>query len=272
MVTTQSAGCFGLVDGPNWVISTIFTGIQRAGKDATEEAIYEWVCTEMYRQCAEWVRVFHLTDAWIALDGKECWRHDVFPSYKSERKQRKRDPRIAALYGRIIYEYLPSQGLPILQHPSCEAEDVIFHSRAFLREKRAAREFYVFSRDRDLLQMEDTRGDTRVVGFRLGGRPPTRTRLVGSDLLWKKILTGDRSDSIPGLRIWHRLSDSLQRRILSDHQFRIFWIEKNGPEVQNHIDNNRRLIDLQCCPTKIQGILRGLCGKVYSDRYGSHSA
>lgn len=251
---TAAMYVYGLVDGPSWIVHAILAAVRKLGIRATEEQLYQWTCDRMFTQCKHWARRLKLCTVWIALDGNDCWRREIYASYKSRRQQRERDPRVAIVYGRILREFLCKQGLPILRHAACEAEDIIFYARTLLRSHRRATGFAVFTRDGDLLQMEDD--DTRVVDF--WGQMTTPDRLVGSDLLWKKILAGDPSDNIPGCRIWRSLQHSVRQSILSDPQYRKFWLEDH-PEVFEQAQRNRQLIDLRCCPSHIVREIEVLC-------------
>jgi len=125
------------------------------------------------------------------------FRHEVFPDYKATREAQPED--LAAQFP-VARELVEASGIPIVQVPGYEADDVI---ASLVAHAPADAEVVIVSTDRDLMQlvsdrvhlldtMRDRRYGPAEVAERFGV-PPSR-------ILDVRALIGDTTDNIPGVK------------------------------------------------------------------------
>jgi len=134
----------------------------------------------------------------IALDPRgKTFRHQVYPAYKGTRDAQ---PEDLSTQLPIFRELLDAWGLPALEVPGFEADDVI---ATVVKQAPASSEILIVSTDKDLMQlvddrvalidtMKDRRYGPAEVEARFGV-PPDR-------VLDLRALVGDSSDNIPGVK------------------------------------------------------------------------
>lgn len=157
----------------------------------------------------------------VLMDSFESWRKSVFPGYKEGRRKRherftdeERDAYQAFSDVQIpdVMRMLAGFGIPVIRIPHMEADDLIaVLASEDLRSVRL--DDVIVSTDRDMLQLvEDLLGNSRVrvwnqVSDGVFYQEPggelclSGTRIAPSPLiyLWRRVVVGDASDSIPGV-------------------------------------------------------------------------
>jgi len=137
----------------------------------------------------------------VAFEGGRTFRHDQFADYKAHRP---RTPDELAVQGPLAREVLEAFGVPLIQHPGYEADDVI--GTLTRRGVEAGYEVLPVTGDLDLLQLVSP--GVRVMVNRKGVSDATlydeaavreRFGLAPGQLPDYKALKGDSSDNIPGI-------------------------------------------------------------------------
>ncbi|MDR0561129.1 MAG: DNA polymerase I [Spirochaetaceae bacterium] len=130
------------------------------------------------------------------------FRHKLYAEYKAKRQKTPED-----LHDQVplIEAFLESLGVPALRSDGYEADDII--AVLVQRCKSEGRECYIFSSDKDLLQLvgdgvyelESIKGAS---GYRLIGPPEVKAKwsVPPDKLLDLLSLMGDSSDNIPGVK------------------------------------------------------------------------
>lgn len=147
-------------------------------------------------------------ETFIALStGTETFRHKAFPNYKASRKEMPKPVHYDAVRDHLMKEW------GAVEFKSIEADDALAIAQE-LGEDRTV----ICSIDKDLLQVPGkhyhiVEGINRIM-------PDQKAYLH----LWKQVMTGDRTDDIPGI---FRLGDAKAHKILStvppDEYFEAAW-------------------------------------------------
>ena len=140
----------------------------------------------------------------VAFDRKEpTFRHQMYPEYKGTRK-----PMPEALHAQVplMKEMLTACGVPILERPGYEADDIL-GTIARQSEERGM-EVTLVSGDRDLLQIASdhiciripkTKGGQTVTENYRAQQVQEKYGVTPQEFIDVKALMGDSSDNIPGV-------------------------------------------------------------------------
>ncbi len=186
-----------VIDG-NSIINRAFYGIRalstRSGQPTN--AIYGAV-NMIWRQ----ISALSPDYAAVAFDVHHpTFRHEIYPAYKAGR--RPTPPELLAQF-EGCKECLRALGLSVLELPGYEADDVQ-GTLARMASEEADTEAFVFSGDRDLLQLIGDRttvllaGNNETVPYRADSFA-AKWGIAVSQYLDLKALMGDSSDNIPGV-------------------------------------------------------------------------
>lgn len=135
-------------------------------------------------------------ETFVALStGTETYRHKMFPKYKASRKEMPKPVHYEAVRNHLIKEW------GAVEFKSIEADDALA-----IAQERGEDRTIICSIDKDLLQVPGkhyhiVEGTTRII-------PDQKGYLH----LWMQVLTGDRTDDIPGI---YRTGDAKAHKILS---------------------------------------------------------
>jgi DNA polymerase-1 len=172
----------------------------------------------------------------------------IFPQYKADRPQKYSDEVKPPF--KIIQEFLRLAGIPQLQLPGYEGDDLI---GAYWRACRGHQRIFIVSGDKDMFQLvEDGTELLRPVAG--GDRPDrwTRTRVI-TDLGYKPehvvsvmSLMGDKIDGIPGLP---RVGPKTAIKMLKAYDWNLGNLIDSLPVPdQDVVLRNAALVDLSCVP------------------------
>ena len=148
------------------------------------------------------VRRFDFQGYLLVMDGRQTWRQQYYPEYKSRRRKKRREHPEQAARREKVLEF---QGIlrmdpvvPTASFPECEADDLL--ALLFLQ----GRVPQVVAVDKDLYQVPRLRD--QMVNHRLekssreGRRPQyARRPTTPHQFCLEQTLFGDRSDSVPRL-------------------------------------------------------------------------
>jgi len=232
-------GPFLLIDGMYLIFSAFYTHRQmRTLKGQPTGAVYGFVTrVESLLQELVPLRVA------VAMDSPgPTFRHQLFPEYK---KQRETPPEDLVAQIPLVKEYLDLRGIPVLERPGFEADDII--AEFCRRRDDSAEDLVLVSADKDLFQLV-TPG-IRIYNPRLKrimdgeairdhfGVPPERI----VDYL---AMVGDTSDNIPGIP---GIGDKSARSLLDrfgDLDGVLQHLDELTPAQQKRFRENRHLLEL----------------------------
>jgi 5'-3' exonuclease len=194
------------------------------------------------------------------------WRLGLFETYKADRKSRSIDPRALELsYTKLIPALTAEFGMSSLRHPRAEADDIV----SIVVKNSVSPKIIVVSGDKDMLQLwgpnvsfRDFRGrnvmmDVAVQYGLLGASATVHPddwvaneayarefRTASRLSLLKKVLLGDASDNIPGVK---RASWSKAIELFRDRS----WVAGIARDSQDLLHRNMTLIDMDFVPADI---------------------
>lgn len=203
-------------------------------------------------------------DIILAVDGYERgWRRGIFPSYKYERRmnRNKSDKNwtlIFQYYQEIIEEMKEFVPWTIIQHPKCEADDIIsVLARKYSKEEKLV---LIVSGDKDFIQLHNEY--TRQYA------PVEKKWVTHENPEWFKkehIIRGDAGDGIPNFYTEDDFFKDKFHSGLKVRQKSIFkkdldeWVKlpadafcsgENNTDL--YYERNKRLIDLEMIPMNYQ--------------------
>lgn len=175
-----------------------------------------------------------------------CWdatesafRKYLYPEYKSNRPLRDADTaKRQAAARNILFELLPTLGMPSITLPDVEADDVI---ACFALRCASKHKIIIASNDRDLQQFP---GSTII---NADGDIIQVTAEHARRVLIEKIVRGDPSDNIKGI---HGLGAKTFEKLYDEHNGNYLKIlgalvEKHGAGIMPIIKLNRQLVNLK---------------------------
>lgn len=194
----------------------------------------------------------------IACDDKSCWRKEVFPYYKANRKT---DREKSSIDWNVLFDALNQikteikENFPyrVIQVKGAEADDVIATLVAEFGEVlNSERKILILSGDKDFIQLQ-TYGNVKQYD-------PVRKREISSDnpVLFREhlILAGDRGDGIPNvLSPDHCLVQGIRQKPLRETKINEILSSDSKvipEEIMRNWQRNRMLIDLSMIPSNIR--------------------
>ena len=180
--------------------------------------------------------------------GASAYRMKIYPDYKGDRKQKYSDEQKPPFD--IIQEFLRLAGIPQLQLPGYEGDDLI---AAYWRACRGHQRIFIVSGDKDMFQLiEDGTELLRPVS---GGDKPdrwTRNRIITEKgykpehVVAVMALMGDKIDCIPGLT---RVGPKTAVKMLREYDWDLGRLIDSLPATdQNVVLRNVALVDLSYVP------------------------
>jgi DNA polymerase I len=192
----------------------------------------------------------------VAFDVREkTFRHQMYSAYKAKRLS---PPEELVAQLPLIKEYLHARGIPALEFPGFEADDII--AGLSKREASAGNQVVIFTADKDLFQL--TAASENISIF----HPKLKEKLYAQgvkehfgvspeQIVDYLSLTGDSSDNIPGVPgIGEKTALKLIEQFNSVDNL-LQHLEEVGEKVKTKIQDNldslhiaRKLIDLANAP------------------------
>ncbi len=173
---------------------------------------------------------------------EEYWRKKMFPEYKAHRL----DSEVKQKIRQVIQHFKTENAHLCLEHPGCEADDVIYALCAFTDFRVT-----IVSSDGDFEQLVNER-------VRVFNPTQCQFRRASNNLafdLFVKCIRGDRSDNIPSvmpmvtrkrLQEAFRAADPIS--VLEKH-------DRLNASLRQEYERNRQLIDLSQLPADLKDIL-----------------
>ena len=178
------------------------------------------------------------------------WRKDVFSAYKDGRTHNSNFNRDAfrEVYASLIPQWIAQNGGCAIGAERAEADDVIGVLHDGLRSTRPTVKMVILTNDNDCIQLVDTH--TTVVNVLFEDVGDRRGYLTPDQYLTCRILSGDRSDNIPGSL--PRCGMRTAVRLVSDAS-----VDRSGVEECKYCyDRNDVLMNLKHTPEAIREKIR----------------
>jgi len=201
-----------LVDGHSLAYRSYYAFAKgRDGGLRTKTGIPTSICFGFLKCLLEVMRTQHPQAMAIAFDlSSPTFRHEVYPEYKADRKQK---PEDFIPDEENLYQLIQGLNLPIFTVPRFEADDIL----GTIAQKAAAAGYRVkiLSGDRDLFQLVNPHREITVLNFSPESLKRSQTGSItefSSEQVKEKMgvypeqivdfkaLCGDKSDNIPGVR------------------------------------------------------------------------
>lgn len=171
--------------------------------------------------------------------GSLDWRREIYPEYKRNRDEGKKDPSYRILKNTFseiekVLSYYPCKQIKV---DRAEADDVIFALAKYLSEQ--GEEVLIISTDGDLAQILDYGDNISIYN-------PVKKKYAMKkfdELVKYKAIVGDRSDNIPGL---YRIGDKTFEKMLADKKL---WNEKMKGDNLEIYEKFLKIVDLAAFPS-----------------------
>lgn len=205
-------------------------------------------------------------DVILAVDGNERgWRRGIFPNYKYERRMKRKDSdqdwsTIFKYYQEILQEIKQYVPVTLIQHPNCEADDIIsVLARKYSKEEKKV---LIISGDKDFIQLHNEY--TRQYA------PVSKQWVTHPNPEWYKkehIIKGDAGDGIPNFYtdddfFKEKFDKGIKGRQKSIYKKKLDeWCKLpsdafcDTDETMMYYERNKRLIDLEMIPMKYQNAI-----------------
>ena len=189
--------------------------------------------------------------------GKDChrgdiWRNEHFPEYKENRKTD--DLFLGGPFFKIAYsELFPNHPdiIDVLSHHRLEADDCIAVAVKHILEKDATAQIYIITSDMDYLQLENER--THIYTLKYKKLSDSKTAYDNAEKnLFCKIVTGDKSDNIPG--VFKKCGIKTVEKLFSDPD--MFVKRLNQENANETYKRNKLLIDFNSIPLEYSNELK----------------
>ena len=243
-----------LIDGLNTFIR-VFSVIPTTNEDG----IHIGGIVGFLRSIAYVVNMIRPTRVIIAFDGKggSSRRRKIYPQYKQNRKTKYRVNRSNSFASKDdermnmimqiqrVVEYLEALPLTVLSYDNIEADDTIGY---ICRQVLTKSQITIMSTDKDFLQLAN--GRIKIWS-------PTKKKMYDDDavleeygisshnLIWYRVLDGDKSDNISGVRGLGLKTIQKKLPFLSESRIvKMDEVVNELPEHKDTIDLNYRLMQL----------------------------
>lgn len=199
------------------------------------------------------------------------WRRKFYPEYKMNRDTRSRDKDkfnirkcFEFAYSNIIPKYCTKHGCKLLRCPTAESDDVIAVTTQWLLDKDKDNIVIILSSDRDYVQLCNDRVKIITVQnvfrspkedfMKMAGLSELDRDFTAEDFLMFKIILGDPSDNIPGIkyRVGPKKAAAL---ILEDSRTTLKSLMKNDPTVKSGFARNKKLIAFSQIPKDLKSMI-----------------
>ena len=244
-----------LIDLNQVMISNMMAQLGGKGSDISEDLVRHMILNSIRGYNVKFKEEFG--DIIICCDSRHYWRREVFPNYKSQRKQAREESshdwdNIFTIFNQVRDELKEHMPYRVVDVYGAEADDII----AVLVKNHPDEKMLILSGDKDFIQLQKYPNLTQW-------SPITKKQVNGFDptiYLKEHILRGDTSDGVPNvLSPDNTFVDGLRQRPLSRKKIQS-WLIGGGSnwndEVKRNFQRNSTLIDLSRTPEELKNQIR----------------
>jgi len=239
-----------LIDFHNLVYKNVFTAVHFNPEDNEEFFVWRHL---MFNNIMTTIQKFQPEKVILAVDTKGSWRYDFFDGYKSKRKGTRDGAAVDfEKFFPILSEFIIDlqktfSTIYTIRLPRTEGDDII--ATLINKKFKSNTEVVIVSSDRDMNQLmtnPNVKQYDPVAGKFLESINPRKELAI-------KILSGDRSDSIPPIK---RLVGPVRAEKILKEGFRT-WLDSVEDEIErgqieSNFIRNKKLIDLSEIPEDIE--------------------
>jgi DNA polymerase I len=233
-----------LFDSNNLAWRTVFTAVHFNPEDNEKFFFFRYLFLNNIFQN---IKKFKPSKVVLSFDARNSWRYEVFSGYKQNRKQAREK---SVIDFEKFYPVLDTfkadiketfSNIYLLQIPRCESDDslAVLAKQCFTEKD----DVIIISNDGDMRQLITKNVqvyDPMKASF-VKGINPKQELLI-------KILSGDKSDNIPGIK--KRLGKKTATKII-DNGLEMF-LESSDAITKDNYERNKKLVDLNCIPEDVK--------------------
>ena len=202
----------------------------------------------------------------IVIVGKDCsrkdiWRNDIYDNYKATRVYDdtfKGGPLFKMAHDPDDNLFIKGGAKAILYHPRLEADDCIAITTKHILENYPDAHVTIITSDTDYLQLLQPRLDLYTLKFKRVNTEKNSTPGDPKRDLFCKIITGDKSDNIPGVFTKCGIKTA-QKYYDEPENFKKCLEQKKATE---NFHRNTKLIDFNCIPDNLVSEFKRECLKL----------
>ena len=239
-----------LIDLNQVMISNMMAQLGGKGSDISEDLVRHMILNSIRGYNVKFKEEFG--DIIICCDSRHYWRREVFPNYKSQRKQAREESshdwdKIFTIFNQVRDELKEQMPYRVVDVYGAEADDIIAVLCGELEYENG--KTLILSGDKDFIQLQKYRNVSQY-------SPVTKKYVNGVDpeeYLNEHIVKGDSSDGVPNvLSPDNTFVDGLRQKPLSKKKI-VSIVDGNLPndEVKRNYQRNETLIDLTKSPAEL---------------------
>lgn len=241
-----------LIDLNQVMISNMMAQLGGKGSDISEDLVRHMILNSIRGYNVKFKEEFG--DIIICCDSRHYWRREVFPNYKSQRKQARAESshdwdKIFTIFNKVRDELKEHMPYRVVDVYGAEADDII----AVLVKNHPDEKMLILSGDKDFIQLQKY---SNVKQF----APIQKKWVDGVDpkqYIKEHILKGDRGDSIPNfLSADDTFVNSIRQKPISKKKLS-YWIASDPKGFCNeyqyrNFQRNMRLVDFDYIPKEVE--------------------
>ena len=241
-----------LIDLNQVMISNMMAQLGGKGSDISEDLVRHMILNSIRGYNVKFKEEFG--DIIICCDSRHYWRREVFPNYKSQRKQAREESshdwdNIFTIFNKVRDELKEQMPYRVVDVYGAEADDII----AVLVKNHPDEKILILSGDKDFIQLQKYSNVKQYA-------PIQKKWVEGVDpkqYIKEHILKGDRGDSIPNfLSADDTFVNGIRQKPISKKKLS-YWIASDPKGFCNeyqyrNFQRNMRLVDFDYIPKEVE--------------------
>jgi len=241
-----------LIDLNQVMISNMMAQLGGKGSDISEDLVRHMILNSIRGYNVKFKEEFG--DIIICCDSRHYWRREVFPNYKSQRKQAREESshdwdNIFTIFNQVRDELKEHMPYRVVDVYGAEADDII----AVLVKNHPDEKMLILSGDKDFIQLQKYSNVKQYA-------PIQKKWVEGVDpkqYIKEHILKGDRGDSIPNfLSADDTFVNGIRQKPISKKKLS-YWIASDPKGFCNeyqyrNFQRNMRLVDFDYIPKEVE--------------------
>ena len=241
-----------LIDLNQVMISNMMAQLGGKGSDISEDLVRHMILNSIRGYNVKFKEEFG--DIIICCDSRHYWRREVFPNYKSQRKQAREESshdwdNIFTIFNKVRDELKEQMPYRVVDVYGAEADDII----AVLVKNHPDEKMLILSGDKDFIQLQKYSNVKQYA-------PIQKKWVEGVDpkqYIKEHILKGDRGDSIPNfLSADDTFVNGIRQKPISKKKLS-YWIASDPKGFCNeyqyrNFQRNMRLVDFDYIPKEVE--------------------
>tara|TARA_R100000081_G_scaffold83813_1_gene52035 strand:+ start:268 stop:1110 length:843 start_codon:yes stop_codon:yes gene_type:complete len=241
-----------LIDLNQVMISNMMAQLGGTSRGVSEDLVRHMILNSIRGYNVKFKEEFG--DIIICCDSRHYWRREVFPNYKSQRKQAREESshdwdKIFTIFNQVRDELKEQMPYRVVDVYGAEADDII----AVLVKNHPDEKILILSGDKDFIQLQKYSNVKQYA-------PIQKKWIEGVDpkqYIKEHILKGDRGDSIPNfLSADDTFVNGIRQKPISKKKLS-YWIASDPKGFCNeyqyrNFQRNMRLVDFDYIPKEVE--------------------